>query len=501
MMMADTIRILVVDDDTDTAKGTCRVLEQAGYLTSVAATGAEALQLVRSERPPLVLLDRHLPDMDGIEVCRQIKADPALVDTLVVMASAVHASELEQIAGLSSGADGYIVRPIGNRELSARVEAFVRILRLREAYRAQASSLRDSVERFALASRATNDAIWEWNLSTDAVWWNESFLTLFGYGPDEIEPRLASWTSLIHPDDLKRVETGIRTVVTGTETGWSDEYRFRRKDGSYADVLDRAFVSRDAGGRAVRMVGAMADISARRLDELAVAEATADATRLREALARQLVELQAANEGLVASRRAALNLMDDAIESQGELRRSEEKWRSIVTASPDGIIVTSLDGVVLEASPSAATMFGYARPDEAIGRPLSERVHPSQRERAQHQIDGLAGGERLGLGEYPAIKTDGTDFYVESSAEVLRDASGTPVNLIFVVRDITERRQADQLIQDQLTELRRWNAATLGRESRIIALKREVNRLLEASGQPARYASGDVAPDGEVPHG
>lgn len=499
--MDDTIRILVVDDDPDVAMGTCRVLEQAGYLTSVAGTGAEALQLVRDVRPPLVLLDRHLPDMDGIAVCQQIKFDPALAGTLVVMASASRATEPERIDGLKAGADGYIVRPIGNQELIARVEAFVRILRLNQAYRAQAISLRDSVERFALAARATNDAIWDWNISTDALWWNVTFQTLFGYGPDEVEPRLEAWASLIHPDDLERVETGLRDVITGADTGWSDEYRFRRKDGSYADVLDRAFISRDAGGRAVRAVGAMADLSARRRAERDATDALADATRLRETLARQLVELQAANEGLVASRRAALNLMDDAIEAQGELRRSEEKWRSIVTTSPDGIIVTSLDGVVLEASPSAATMFGYARQYEAIGRAFSERVHPSHRERAQRQIDGLVGGEPLGRGEYPAIKTDGTDFYMEASAEVLRDASGTPVSLIFVVRDISERRQADQLIQEQMTELRRWNAATLGRESRIIELKWEVNRLLEASGQPARYASGDVAPIGEVPHG
>ena len=124
------LHILVVDDEPDLARGTSRLLEQAGFVVTVAATGAEALQSLRAHPPQIVLLDRQWPDLDGLEICRQIKAAPATADIFVVLASGVHVGSEAQLVGLETGADGYIVRPIGNRELLARIEAFARIVRL-----------------------------------------------------------------------------------------------------------------------------------------------------------------------------------------------------------------------------------------------------------------------------------------------------------------------------------------------------------------------------------
>jgi PAS domain S-box-containing protein len=126
------LRILVVDDDPDVAHGTCRLLEQAGYATTRMGTGAEALQSLRANPPHLALVDRQLPDLDGLEVCRQVKADPATAMVLVVMISGLRVEQEAQIAALETGADGYLARPIGNRELLARVGAFARIVRLNQ---------------------------------------------------------------------------------------------------------------------------------------------------------------------------------------------------------------------------------------------------------------------------------------------------------------------------------------------------------------------------------
>ena len=124
------LRILVVDDDLDLARGTCRLMEQAGYETIIVGTGIGALQAVRDRRPHIVLLDRQLPDMDGLDVCRQIKADPATAGVLVIMVSGHHVQNEEQLTALSTGADGYITRPISNPELRVRIDAFARIARL-----------------------------------------------------------------------------------------------------------------------------------------------------------------------------------------------------------------------------------------------------------------------------------------------------------------------------------------------------------------------------------
>ena len=120
-MNSNEIRILVVDDDADVVRGTAHLLEQAGYATATAPNGLEALRTMQTFRPDLVLADRDMPGMDGMEMCRHIKGDPALTDVLVVLISGTYTLSEEQAVGLDAGADGYIARPIANRELTARV--------------------------------------------------------------------------------------------------------------------------------------------------------------------------------------------------------------------------------------------------------------------------------------------------------------------------------------------------------------------------------------------
>jgi PAS domain S-box-containing protein len=122
------------------------------------------------------------------------------------------------------------------------------------------ADLRASEERFRLATRATNDGIWDWNLQTDAVWWNVAVTHLFGYAPDQMEPTAAWWVAQIHPDDRPAVTADIHAVIADpSREHWEGEYRFRRRDGSWAEVFDRGYVLRDAAGRGVRMLGAMQD--------------------------------------------------------------------------------------------------------------------------------------------------------------------------------------------------------------------------------------------------
>lgn len=145
----------------------------------------------------------------------------------------------------------------GREEILAIIRDITERKRVEEA-------LRKSEERFYLATRATNDAVWDWDLATDALWWNETFQTLFGHTAKEIEPRIESWTNHLHPDDKERVLSGVHAMIEGGGQFWSDEYRFRRGDGTYATVFDRGYVVRDPGRKPVRMIGAMMDITERK---------------------------------------------------------------------------------------------------------------------------------------------------------------------------------------------------------------------------------------------
>lgn len=117
-------------------------------------------------------------------------------------------------------------------------------------------------ERFRLLAGATSDALWDWNLVTDTVWWSEGFHTLFGYGPEEVEPSSDFWVNLIHPDDKDRVTADLNAGIAGRGVDqWSSEYRFLCRDGHYATVRDRAKLVRDQAGRAVRIIGGMTDVT------------------------------------------------------------------------------------------------------------------------------------------------------------------------------------------------------------------------------------------------
>jgi len=131
----ETMKVLVTDDDPELLLLAIAVLTRGGYEVLQAETGRECLEILRREQPDLVLLDVMLPDASGTEICRQIKAEERLRDTFVILTSGVRISSDYQAEGLNSGADGYIVKPISNRELLARVQSMERIKRAENALR------------------------------------------------------------------------------------------------------------------------------------------------------------------------------------------------------------------------------------------------------------------------------------------------------------------------------------------------------------------------------
>ena len=118
-----------------------------------------------------------------------------------------------------------------------------------------------SEERFKFVARAVSDVVWDWDLSAGTLWWNDGFLTTFGFAAGEIESSVEAWAGLIHPEERDRVVDSIHQAVDSDAESWSAEYRFRRKDGSYAFVQDRSYILRTAAGRGVRMVGGIRDLT------------------------------------------------------------------------------------------------------------------------------------------------------------------------------------------------------------------------------------------------
>ncbi len=118
-------KILVVDDEPVLVETIAYNLEQAGYAVITVADGASALEAAHREKPDLIILDVMLPEMDGLEVCRQLRREDHTATTPIMMLTA-KSEEIDKVVGLEVGADDYVTKPFGRRELLARVRALLR---------------------------------------------------------------------------------------------------------------------------------------------------------------------------------------------------------------------------------------------------------------------------------------------------------------------------------------------------------------------------------------
>ncbi|HYR06119.1 MAG TPA: response regulator [Longimicrobium sp.] len=238
--------VLNVDDYEAGRYATSRVLRQAGFEVVDAATGEEALRLVRSEEPDLVLLDVNLPDLDGFEVCRRIKTAPETSTIPVLYLSAAYRTPEHRVQGLDLGADGYLTQPVEPRELVATVNA---LLRAREVE----AAVRESEERFRSLVAATSAIVW--TASSEGVVESEQpgWTAFTGQAPEQSLGW--GWLACVHPDDRERVRAAWARAVE-TRTHFATEYRLRRRDGQYRWVLDRAAPRfGDNGGESDRFLG------------------------------------------------------------------------------------------------------------------------------------------------------------------------------------------------------------------------------------------------------
>jgi PAS domain S-box-containing protein len=255
--------------------------------------------------------------------------------------------------------------------------------------------LRQANERFELAASAVHSAIYDWTLDSGVVVWTPGLTELSGYRVDEAGPTRDWWLERIHPDDRARVRERFRADAAAGRD-FVAEYRIRVRDGRYLDVLDRGRFVLDAAGRAVRIVGSMADISERKR-----AEAT--------------------------------------------LREREARHRAVLESAMDAFVGMDHEGRVTEFNPAAERMFGYARAD-VLGRELASAIVPPSFQAAHRRglARYLATGQGVLLGgrvEVRARRADGTEFPVELT--VTRAGPEDPPVFNACIRDLTDQKSAD----------------------------------------------------------
>jgi two-component system cell cycle sensor histidine kinase/response regulator CckA len=259
--------------------------------------------------------------------------------------------------------------------------------------------LRQSIERFELLQRATNDAVWDWDLIHDTIWWSENVHTLFGYSTTDVVSGLEAWTSLIHPADAQRVKASVEALFARGGSVWESEYRLRRHDGTYACVLDRGYVIHGGDGKPVRVIGAIMDITARveaeaRFQQLA--ENISEVFWLTDVQKRQMLYVSPAYESIWG--RPVASLIDSA-----------QSWM--------------------------------------------DAIHPDDRDRVaraafQDQVQGTYDIE------YRIRRPDGTVRWIHDQAFPIRDDAGTVYRIAGVAADITTRKMAEERARHSEEQMR-----------------------------------------------
>ncbi len=191
----------------------------------------------------------------------------------------------------------------------------------------------------------------------------------------------------------------------------------------------------------------------------------------------------------VSGRRNILGRLHDAQQERTAVVRHFDR---LFALARDVFLLLDPSGRIVEANVAAEALYGYRR-DELLGMTVSELRAPESR--ATLERDWAAAASAAGVQfQTTHMRRDGTPVQVEVSSSVL-EIDGQPYRQS-IIRDITERKAAESALNEQLDELRRWNALALGREGRVLALKAEVNELLGALGRPPRYEESPSDPGG-----
>lgn len=259
------LRILILDDTTIDAELAVAALEEAGCTCDWERVDNREAFLKRLSEAAydVILADYSLPAINGMTALRLFCEHQ--VDIPFIILSGAPGEE-RAIDAVKAGATDYVLKTHIER-LGAVVQRALQEKEEQRERRHAEIALRRSEERFRIVAHATHDAVWDWDLVTDTLEWNESMQDLFGYTTEQIQPRIQWWDDRIHPDDRESVLSGIHSLINGGGRLWAAEYRFRRGDGSFGYVFDRGQVIHDRSGKPVRMIGAMMDITARKQAE------------------------------------------------------------------------------------------------------------------------------------------------------------------------------------------------------------------------------------------
>ncbi|KIA85568.1 histidine kinase [Flavobacterium sp. AED] len=269
--------------------------------------------------------------------------------------------------------------------------------------------IKESNEKYDIVAKATSDTIWDWKIQEDNLSWNKGIESVFGYTEDQVGDSSTWWFDKIHPEDSIKMSIKLYSFIEQKTEKWQDQYRFRCADNSYKYVLDRGFLLKDEDGKAIRMIGAIQDITKQKEEE------------------------------------QRLKLLE-----------------TVITQSKDSIIITEANSndnalpKIIYVNPAFSIMSGY-KPDEIIGKTLNLFKGPnSDKQEYKKLITALKNKEEC-LIETISYKKNKEEYWVRFSMIPIYNSENELSHWISIQRDVTTEKKQEKEKEQLIRELTQNN--------------------------------------------
>ena len=271
------------------------------------------------------------------------------------------------------------------------------------------NEIKESNEKYDIVAKATSDTIWDWKIEDDNFSWNKGIENVFGYKQEEVGENSTWWFDKIHPEDSIKMSVKLYSFIEQKTEKWQDQYRFRCSDNSYKYVLDRGFLLKDENGKAIRMIGAIQDITKQKEEE------------------------------------QRLKLLE-----------------TVITQSKDSIIITEADSIdakipnIIYVNPAFSIMSGYES-DEIIGKSPDLFNSPNSDVSELEKLLKAIKNKEECLIETISYTKNKDEYWVRLSMIPIYNADNELSHWISIQRDITEEKKQEKEKEQLIRELTQNN--------------------------------------------
>jgi PAS domain S-box-containing protein len=266
------------------------------------------------------------------------------------------------------------------------------------------TEIKDSNERYDIVAKATSDTIWDWKIQEDEFVWNKGIQGIFGYKKEDVGKTSSWWFDRIHPEDSLKMSVKLYSFLEQKTERWQDEYRFKCADGSYKYVFDRGFLVKDADGKAIRMIGAIQDVTKQKEEE------------------------------------QRLKLLE-----------------TVITQTKDAVVITDTDisqspiPNIIFVNQAFTKMTGY-KPKEVIGKSPVMFAGPKSDMSELKKLSTAIKNYKECFIETVSYKKNGDEYWVNFSMIPVTNKEGEHSHWISIQRDVTkeknQEREREQLIRE-----------------------------------------------------